>query len=471
MVNERWNIFIFKDDLISLYEILCKINKLIYNKFNLNITDYITISSLAISIYTSNFLTKDINIPILQSQACNNIREAYYGGRVDVFEPYGENLYYYDVNSLFPFVILNDIPVGNPKYTTNPNLNELFGFVYAEIETPKNLHIPILPYKINDDLFINDDILINPLGKWKGWYFTEELKQAIEYGYKIKVLQGYIFERDNTIFKEYVELCYNQRIKSKGALKTIYKLLLNSLYGRIGINEIYEKTEIVDKNRLNELKITYAISIPPYELFENIYFVRYRIIPDKFLVELFGKNYNEILLKFDRSKRRVKQSVCLAAAITSYARIYINKFIHLPDYKVYYTDTDSIALDKPLPDEYVGENLGQFKLEYKNKLKSGLFVLPKLYILEKMDEEYISKAKTIGSDISYYEYKLLYKGVTITKHKEKWVKNIKTGNIYTKNTKIDLSYILNKRNKVYKNGIWITTSPLIIENDKIINKD
>jgi len=266
-------------------------------------------------------------------------------------------------------------------------------------------------------------------------------------------------------------LCYNQRIKSKGALKTIYKLLLNSLYGRIGINEIYEKTEIVDKNRLNELKITYAISIPPYELFENIYFVRYRIIPDKFLVELFGKNYNEILLKFDRSKRRVKQSVCLAAAITSYARIYINKFIHLPDYKVYYTDTDSIALDKPLPDEYVGENLGQFKLEYKNKLKSGLFVLPKLYILEKMDEEYISKAKTIGSDISYYEYKLLYKGVTITKHKEKWVKNIKTGNIYTKNTKIDLSYILNKRNKVYKNGIWITTSPLIIENDKIINKD
>ena len=35
------------------------------------------------------------------------IRRGYYGGHADTYKPYGDNLYYYDVNSLYPFAIEN----------------------------------------------------------------------------------------------------------------------------------------------------------------------------------------------------------------------------------------------------------------------------------------------------------------------------------------------------------------------------
>lgn len=34
----------------------------------------------------------------------------------------------------------------------------------------------------------------------------------------------------------------------------------------------------------------------------------------------------------------------------------------MPDYEVYYTDTDSIFVSKPLPDELIGDGLGQIKM-------------------------------------------------------------------------------------------------------------
>ena len=35
------------------------------------------------------------------------IRGSYYGGAVDYYKAYGENLHYYDVNSLYPYAMLN----------------------------------------------------------------------------------------------------------------------------------------------------------------------------------------------------------------------------------------------------------------------------------------------------------------------------------------------------------------------------
>ena len=38
------------------------------------------------------------------------IRDSYYGGAMDYYKAYGENLRYYDVNSLYPFVMKKDMP-------------------------------------------------------------------------------------------------------------------------------------------------------------------------------------------------------------------------------------------------------------------------------------------------------------------------------------------------------------------------
>ncbi len=107
------------------------------------------------------------------------------------------------------------------------------------------------------------------------------------------------------------------------------------------------------------------------------------------------------MLKYDFSKRTVSQSVPIAAVITAYARMYMNELMHLENYKYYYTDTDSLVTDKPLPSKYIGKELGQLKLEYFDF--KGLYVSPKLYLIELNDGKIIVKARTIGSDLSSYE--------------------------------------------------------------------
>ena len=48
------------------------------------------------------------------------IRRAYYGGHTDTYKPYGEDLYYYDVNSLYPFVMKEfPMPGGVPVWHRN----------------------------------------------------------------------------------------------------------------------------------------------------------------------------------------------------------------------------------------------------------------------------------------------------------------------------------------------------------------
>ena len=56
-----------------------------------------------------------------------------------------------------------------------------------------------------------DGSTIAPLGTWQGWYFTEELKNSIKYGYSFEVIEGYIYERKN-IFKDFVTKLYQQRM-------------------------------------------------------------------------------------------------------------------------------------------------------------------------------------------------------------------------------------------------------------------
>lgn len=46
----------------------------------------------------------------------NGIKDAYNGGIAEVYKPYGVNLYNYDVNSLYPFTALNDMPGLNCEF-------------------------------------------------------------------------------------------------------------------------------------------------------------------------------------------------------------------------------------------------------------------------------------------------------------------------------------------------------------------
>jgi len=154
------------------------------------------------------------------------------------------NLYYYDVNSLYPFVALQAMP-GTECTKENflvkgSKIDNLFGFYYCEIITPNDLYFGLLSHKTENGS------LIFPLGKWRGWYFSEELKFVQANGYKIKVLNGYTFNKCIDTFTSYINTIYQYKVYSKNTVdRSISKSLLNNLLGRFGIKLDKSVTDIV----------------------------------------------------------------------------------------------------------------------------------------------------------------------------------------------------------------------------------
>jgi hypothetical protein len=126
-------------------------------------------------------------------------------------------------------------------------MSKLFGFFEVEVETPKNMKIPLLQTRFGHRT-------IAPLGTWTGMYFSEEIYNAMKFGYKFKILRGYLFEEAN-IFSEYVDYLYKLKVNSppKSPDYIISKLLLNTLYGRFGMNPHMESHLIVSNEETLEL--------------------------------------------------------------------------------------------------------------------------------------------------------------------------------------------------------------------------
>lgn len=72
-----------------------------------------TISGLAVRIYLKDFYNNNNNnnIPeVNKLSVYKDLKLAYYGGITEVYKPSGHKLYYYDVNSLYPYLALQDMP-------------------------------------------------------------------------------------------------------------------------------------------------------------------------------------------------------------------------------------------------------------------------------------------------------------------------------------------------------------------------
>lgn len=116
------------EDCILLYKIIKEFQDLIFKLFVLDIHKYPTLTSLAFTLYRKNFMARE-NIPVTSFEFYNQIKDAYSGGHVDLYKPFGKNLFYYDVNSLYPYVMkANKYPIGNATYFKgHKNINEVFG--------------------------------------------------------------------------------------------------------------------------------------------------------------------------------------------------------------------------------------------------------------------------------------------------------------------------------------------------------
>lgn len=192
-----------KSDLEGLLEALIKFNQYVYDKYSLCLTKYKTLPGLAFAAYSSSYLPNNLKseLKIIKGELEREIRSSYFGGNVDVFINEISEGYLYDLNSQYPAAMLNDMPVGDPVLSLETDLDKIFGFVYGEITCPNEqiLKVPFIQYK--DPV---SRLTICPRGKFKRLVFSEEIKYALNYGYKIDIKYCYQFKKGVNLFKDYV---------------------------------------------------------------------------------------------------------------------------------------------------------------------------------------------------------------------------------------------------------------------------
>jgi len=169
-------------------------------------------------------------------QAIDLERAAYKGGRVECFylgELNDDNYYMLDVNSLYPFVMRNNLyPVKYEKISyegTPDTLRELLKDKSVVARVLIDTDEPVYAVRRTRTVF--------PIGRFWVSLCTPELKYALLHGHLIAVDRLVVYEQEN-IFKSYVDKFYSlrQQFKSAGVevFEQLCKYMMNSLYGKFG---------------------------------------------------------------------------------------------------------------------------------------------------------------------------------------------------------------------------------------------
>ena len=352
-------------DSVALYNALIKAQSNIFNDFKLDITsrNIVSTSSLAFNVFRSKF--QKIEIPILNNAQDSFIRKGYFGGATDYYKKHVKNAKYYDVNSLYPYAMLKDMPGRVIKYhsnLSNVRLSNFFGFCLAEITIPNTL-IPLLPYKSREGN------TIFPTGTVVGVYFSEELKVLQQKGYSIKLIKGYEFERVKDLFTGFINHFYALKKNAKGSERALAKLIMNSSYGNFG-----RKSELlITKN----VPISGLIDYVGTHVVKNIITINDDwctiLMKDNLPKDIINKLKITLETEFKNYQHTVNNNVSIAAAITSYSRI------HMMDFKlnndVIYSDTDSVILGNSIDSSLIGPELGQMKDELNGGCMIECYVL------------------------------------------------------------------------------------------------
>lgn len=443
-----------KNDCVILYKILLKFKQIIYDHFEINIERSKTCPGLALNIYLSNYYKPEMDLRVISGDIEKHIRSSYFGGFAKVYDNKIENAHHYDMNSQYPYVMKNDIPTGNPIFSRSKNLNDYFGTVYAEVTMTENVKTPLLYHK-NERGFS----VLNNDKEFKGFFFSEELKYAVKAGYKVNVLGGFKFKRNSNVFKEFVDDLYKLKLEAEQnkdkSKRQVFKLILVSLFGRMGQKEIEDRCVIVSKEEAEKIvKIKhYSKAIP---MGDDKTLIIHQGYVDQELLNMIEENSDPVN-PLERT-RGVISSIPVAAAITAYGRMSITKFLLMDNLKVHYIVTDGITIDQKLPDEMVSSDLGAMKHEYG--VKEGIIITVNTLCIKTNEGKEITKCAGFNAKsgyvvknnnendksnkLSYKEYQSLYEGEDVKLSHEIWRSSLETGTVQITRQEFNIKGLRNK---------------------------
>ena len=330
-------------------EILKDLIKLLFEKYQIAKDPPLTAPSLARSILFENCIERErhnklFNCPFSLDQ---KLRPYYYGGFCYVNPKYQgkiiENVSGIDVNSFYPSIMAYETLIyGIPKEIEGYQVDDIFTYFYIvkiNCELKPNKHPYILKKGFmdkNNYITVSDgDIEIGL------WDFEIEMVKSRYECYTFEILKSYRFSRMcKNIFTNFLKQLYQAKQTAQGAEKQFNKLLINSLYGKYGQNQVS----------------------------------RTHIFTNFFEPETYQETY------------QTTSYLPLAMFITAKARFILNTHIDKFGDNFIYCDTDSIYFkDKISSTIKLSKELGEWDLEHNQE--TGIFLGQKIYkigIMNKM---------------------------------------------------------------------------------------
>jgi DNA polymerase type B, organellar and viral len=284
---------------------------------------------------------------------------ALFGGRVELFQRRVKRAcHYVDINSLYPFAMTKAFPTACDDLRGSL---EGYGIAAVDITVPEMFAAP-LPCRMGDDR------VVFPFGKLTGVWTLHEIRNAVEVGCKVtKVHASVGSEEGEYYYRDFILEMYKLRKESKSEPhRLFYKLLMNNLYGQLGMSGSVTKTGELSNpdigGKIFGNKVLYDCALP---LAQHV-------------------NYMH------------------AAYITSYGRLELYKYLRELGERVVYCDTDSVIFTGRQTVK-TGKELGEMKYEGGSEHGCETFA-PKCYIF---DDEAKAKGVPRGKADEYIRKKIV----------------------------------------------------------------
>lgn len=373
--DERTLKYLF-NDVMCLYECLCSF-------FNSEwiATPKLTIASQAMNTFKEFFMPYTLQrIKFTDSEA---FRAKYYaGGRVEVFKGAG-TVNCYDVNSLFPFAMLQPMPCGVMKKTQTYR-HGCIGFYECNVGSTPDWYVSPLMFKGKKEGDRNPKtFFVNGSGTY---YLSSAMIELLrsDYGIKVTVNSGWYFTSQEDLFTEYVTKFFKLKQEGTGANKVIAKYMLNSLYGKFGQAQWAEALVHNDGYR---------------EGFRdaNPYLTKYGMVLIK------EKSRSKFIMPF------------IAAYITELARLYHFQLMRKHEAEMVYCDTDSLYTFADYSSN-VGERIGQLKFEGRFR---GIFLNAKSYALKWGKKEKVAFKGFSTDTFKFRHFERALEGRALVQRKER----------------------------------------------------
>ena len=375
-------------DVLGLRELYEKFDSNGFKDYGVNLCDYLTGSQLCYDLWKTLFIDDEI-IELPNAEMDTYFRKSIYGGRCypnkksfiskgyqDIidgkisFDDVKDYLIDGDIVSLYPYVMTFEYPVGH-HIKTKEYVKGKMGIYRCEFITNKKLLVPPIPRRDRKGLLWD-------LEDGEGHYTSVDIERAESVGYKFKIIDGVYWEKTAPIYKSYMETFYEKKKQAKKGTPaySTAKRNLNALYGKQIQRPIYtEQKTVRTRKQLLDIMIKNRITD---------------------ILEITNKNWLisfEPIIIEDHDKK-VNKPTHQGSFILAYSRnVMWEQFVgsgglYDMDKLFYYTDTDSIQLHvNACKNLKWGKKMGDISNDLGDdcKIIKGIWVQPKLYMLEYID--------------------------------------------------------------------------------------